>query len=117
MSVPLDLERLRKEAKSILKQCRAGNPAFVERVRSQLHLAVWGSDPAQMGFFLAHGAVPNIKRADGKTPYFRAVRAGNQAMADVLRAWQRPGGCLTPPQTVSGSVMQPADLDADGQDG
>ena len=54
------------------------------------YLAVWGRgerDLAQTGFFLAHGADPNLKRADGKTPYFLAVRAGNQAVADVLRAY------------------------------
>ena len=51
------------------------------------YLAVWGRNPDQVGFFLAHGANPNIRRADGKTPYFLAVRAGNVAIADVLRAY------------------------------
>ena len=51
------------------------------------YLAVWGKDPDQVEFFLAHGANPNIRRADGKTPYFLAVRAGNLAIADVLRAY------------------------------
>ena len=54
------------------------------------YLAVWGHgerDVAQLGFFLASGADPNTKRADGRTPYFLAVRHGNQPMADVLRAY------------------------------
>ena len=36
MSYPINLEHLRKEAKTILKQCRAGNTASIERVRLQL---------------------------------------------------------------------------------
>src|SRR6266704_1007362 len=36
MSDFLNLERLRKEAKTILKQCRAGDAAVVERMRALL---------------------------------------------------------------------------------
>jgi len=36
MSDHVNLEYLRKEAKTILKQCRAGDRASLERVRAQL---------------------------------------------------------------------------------
>jgi ankyrin repeat protein len=50
------------------------------------HLATWDGDAAVVEFFLAHGADPNLRRADGKTPYFLAVRSGNKPVADVLLA-------------------------------
>ncbi len=36
MSDSIDLERLRKEAKTVLKQCRSGDAAAIGRVRRQL---------------------------------------------------------------------------------
>lgn len=51
------------------------------------HLAVWGSDTKPVEFFLTHGADPDVRRADGKTPYFLAVRAGNRPVANVLVAF------------------------------
>jgi ankyrin repeat protein len=51
------------------------------------HLAMWNGDRATAEFFLANGADPNLRRADGKTPYFLAVRAGNKPVADVLLAY------------------------------
>jgi ankyrin repeat protein len=50
------------------------------------HLAAWNGDAAVAELFLAHGADPNLRRADGKTPYFLAVRSGNKPVADVLLA-------------------------------
>src|SRR5262249_885009 len=50
------------------------------------HLAMWNGDAATAEFFLANGADPNLRRADGKTPYFLAVRSGNKPVADVLPA-------------------------------
>jgi ankyrin repeat protein len=50
------------------------------------HLATWNGDAAVAELFLAHGADPNLRRADGKTPYFLAVRSGNKPVADVLLA-------------------------------
>jgi ankyrin repeat protein len=50
------------------------------------HLAMWNGDAATAEFFLANGAPPELRRADGKTPYFLAVRFGNQPVAGVLRA-------------------------------
>ena len=50
------------------------------------HLAMWNGDAATAEFFLANGADPNLRRADGKTPYFLAVRSGNKPVADVLLA-------------------------------
>ncbi len=43
-----------------------------------------GAEVAEM--LLAHGADPARPRADGRTPYELAMRAGNRAVADVLRA-------------------------------
>jgi ankyrin repeat protein len=37
-------------------------------------------------WLLAHGADPNIPREDGQTPFVLAVRLGNTAAADVMRA-------------------------------
>jgi ankyrin repeat protein len=50
------------------------------------HLALWNGDAAAAEFFLANGADPNLRRADGKTSYFLAVRSGNKPVADVLLA-------------------------------
>jgi ankyrin repeat protein len=50
------------------------------------HLAMWKGDAAAAEFFLANGADPDLSRADGKTPYFLAVRSGNKPVADVLLA-------------------------------
>lgn len=50
------------------------------------HLAMWNGDAAVAELFLANGADPNVRRADGRTPYFLAVRSGNKAVSDVLLA-------------------------------
>jgi ankyrin repeat protein len=50
------------------------------------HLAMWNGDEATAELFLANGADPNVLRADGKMPYFLAVRSGNKPVADVLLA-------------------------------
>jgi ankyrin repeat protein len=49
------------------------------------HLAMWNGDATTAELFLANGAEPNLPRADGRTPYFLAVRSGNKDVADVLR--------------------------------
>src|SRR5437016_12737825 len=38
------------------------------------HIAIWNGDPKVAEFFLSNGADPNLRRADGKTPYVLAVR-------------------------------------------
>jgi ankyrin repeat protein len=48
-------------------------------------IAAWGSGAARAELLLAHGANPDLKRADGRTAYVLAVRAGNVAVADLLR--------------------------------
>jgi ankyrin repeat protein len=50
------------------------------------HLAMWNGDAGTAELFLANGADPNLRRADGKTPYFLAVRSGNRPVAEVLLA-------------------------------
>jgi len=37
-------------------------------------------------WLLAHGADPNVPRDDGQTPFVMAVRSGNNAAAEVMRA-------------------------------
>jgi ankyrin repeat protein len=73
------------------------------------YLAVWGRGErhlAEMGFFLASGADPNTKRADGKTPYFLAVRSGNQMMADVLRTYGADVGEVVPMDELIGACRR-----------
>ncbi len=50
------------------------------------HLAQWDGDPVMAEFFVKNGADPDLPRADGKTPYFLAVRFGNLPVASVLKA-------------------------------
>src|SRR5262249_18958687 len=51
------------------------------------HLAMWGGDAAIAEFFLANGADPNLERADGRTPYFLAIRYGNLPVTMALQAY------------------------------
>lgn len=75
------------------------------------HLAASGGDAARCEFFLAHGADPNLPKADGKTPYLLAVRAGNRAVADVLRAHGARTGIARPADELIGACCR-ADSDA-----
>lgn len=52
-----------------------------------LHLAAASTRKLVVaGWMLAHGANPDQPRADGRTAYVQAVRSGNVAMVDLLRA-------------------------------
>jgi ankyrin repeat protein len=65
-----------------------------------------GGGVDQVKFFLEHGADPNVRRADGKTPYFLAVRAGNKAVADVLRRHGADTGCVQPIDELIGACTR-----------
>ena len=74
-----------------------------------LALSEGGAD--QVKFFLEHGADPNVRRADGKMPYFLAVRAGNVGVAYVLRSHGADAGCVHPIDELVGACTR---LDAEG---
>jgi hypothetical protein len=67
---------------------RGVQPNWNDKTQDSLlhHLAMWNGDEATAEFFLSNGADPNVRRADGKTPYFLAVRSGNKPVAEVLLA-------------------------------
>ena len=71
------------------------------------YLATSEGGADQVKFYLEHGADPNVRRADGKTPYFLAVRTGNKAVADVLRRYGADVGCVHPIDGLIGACMRP----------
>ena len=56
--------------------------------------------------FVAHGADVDLARADGRTPYVLAVRRGNAAVADLLRARGAATDGLTPVDALLGACMR-----------
>jgi ankyrin repeat protein len=82
------------------------NVTSYETRETPLHrLAAYGRDPAAAELLLAHGAALDAPRADGRTPYVLAVRAGNRAMAGFLRARGADAGRLTPVDELLGACM------------
>jgi ankyrin repeat protein len=75
------------------------------------YLAISDGGANQVKFFLENGADPNVRRADGRTPYFLAVRAGNRDVADVLRSQGADVGCVHPIDELIGACTS---LDAEG---
>ncbi|MBI1853941.1 MAG: ankyrin repeat domain-containing protein [Planctomycetes bacterium] len=63
-----------------------------------------GADVAEM--FLAHGADPNLPRADGRTAYVFAVRAGNAAVAERLLAHGARADGVTPVDELIGACLR-----------
>jgi ankyrin repeat protein len=70
------------------------------------HLAMWDGDAATAEFFLKNGADPNLPRADGKTPYFLAVRSGNAAVANVLLAHGADSHVVSPADELIGACRR-----------
>jgi ankyrin repeat protein len=70
------------------------------------HLAMWNGDTATAEFFLQNGADPNLLRADGKTPYFLAVRFGNVAVAEVLLAHGANSRVVSPADELIGACRR-----------
>ena len=61
-------------------------PSYESR-ETPLHRIASSNHPVELAdLFLAHGADPAVARADGRTPFELAVRAGNTAVAERLRA-------------------------------
>lgn len=60
-------------------------PSYDHRETPLHRVAALGRD-AVARLLLDHGADPRRPRADGRTPYEMAMRAGNDAVADLLRA-------------------------------
>src|SRR5262245_30653467 len=86
MSDSLNLERLRKEAKALLKQCRAGNAAALERVRAHLPGLSQPIKLADIHHVLArergYSNWAELKRRDVPLERFlAAVRSGNPSAA------------------------------------
>jgi ankyrin repeat protein len=70
------------------------------------HLAMWDGDAATAEFFLQSGVDPNLRRADGKTPYFLAVRFGNAAVAKVLLAHGANSHVVSPADELIGACRR-----------
>ncbi|HEV8630780.1 MAG TPA: ankyrin repeat domain-containing protein [Thermoanaerobaculia bacterium] len=68
-------------------------------------IAANGRGPAVAEMLLAHGAAVDQPRADGKTAYAMAVRAGNVATAETLRAHGADPARLTPADRLLGACM------------
>jgi ankyrin repeat protein len=60
-------------------------PSYDHRSTPLHAIAAHGRVAEVARMFLAHGADPRIARADGRTPFELAMRAGNVAVAEVLR--------------------------------
>ncbi len=61
-------------------------PSYSSREVPLHRIAEFGRSAEVAEMLLAHGADPARPRADGRTPYELAMRAGNRVVADVLRA-------------------------------
>jgi ankyrin repeat protein len=70
------------------------------------HLAMWDGEAATAEFFLKNGADPNLPRADGKTPYFLAVRFGNVVVAKVLLAHGANSHAVSPADDLIGACRR-----------
>jgi len=86
MSVPSNLEFLRKEAKALLKQCRSGNAQAIGRIRLQLAWAAHGSK----------------HRSSAEEDYCAIVNTLVDAGADYEAAGSRSG--VRPEDIASASV-------------
>lgn len=64
-----------------------------------------GRSTAIVDLLIAHGADVNLPRADGRTPYVLAVRAGNTAAIERLRAGGAAAHGLTPADELVGAAM------------
>jgi ankyrin repeat protein len=78
-------------AEFALEQGVSPNLAFENEGNTLLHEFARLKDYPQVSaeaveWLLEHGADPNIPRDDGQTPFVLAVRIGNNAAADVMRA-------------------------------
>src|SRR5207249_2039770 len=61
-------------------------PSYDVRETPLHRVVAFGHGADMIEMLLAHGADPRRARADGRTPYELAMRAGNLAMANLLRA-------------------------------
>jgi ankyrin repeat protein len=67
---------------------------------------MWDGDAATAEFFLQSGADPDLRRADGKTPYFLAVRFGNVAVAKALLAHGANSHVASPADELIGACRR-----------
>jgi ankyrin repeat protein len=68
--------------------------------------AALGRGAEAVAMLLDHGAHPAPVRGDGRTPYVLAVRAGNVAAVEVLRARGGATGRLTPTDELLGACRR-----------
>jgi ankyrin repeat protein len=69
-------------------------------------LARNGWSPPAAALFLAHGADPDLRRADGRTAYVLAVRGGNVPMAEYLRERGAHARGVSPVDELLGACMR-----------
>lgn len=83
------------------------NVTSYDHAETPLHaIASHGRGPAVAELLLAHGAAVDARRADGRTPYALAVRAGNAAVADLLRARGAETVGLAPADELFGACLR-----------
>jgi ankyrin repeat protein len=88
------------------------NVPSYERRETPLHrIAELGRGAGVAELLLGHGADPARPRADGRTPYELAVRAGNRAVAGLLRARGAAPAALRPIDAFLGACAA-GDVDA-----
>jgi ankyrin repeat protein len=69
-------------------------------------VTAFGRSPALAEMLLAHGADPRQPRADGRTAYELAVRTGNLAVAELLRARGAASATLRPEDEFLGACAR-----------
>ena len=71
-------------ARWLLEHGADPNVPSYESQETPLHRAAEEHGRPVAELLLVHGADPNRRRADGRTPYVLALRSGNEAVADLL---------------------------------
>jgi len=69
-------------------------------------VAAFGRGPAVVEMLLAHGAEVDKPRFDGRTAYVLALRAGNDAVADLLRRRGADASLAVPVDELLGACMR-----------
>jgi ankyrin repeat protein len=80
-------------------------PSYATRETPLHRCATFNHGPELAGLLLAHGALVDAPRADGRTPYVLAVRTGNLRLAEYLLEHGADPGKLAPIDELIGCAM------------